>query len=201
VQLEAFYRQFPHLQDKRLILILGRIHEKKGCDLLVRAFGSLLERDNGVPQPWHLVLGGPVSSASHGRSLERLIKKTCADGSVTWTGLLTGDAKWGAFRAADVFALPSHQENFGVAVVEALACGLPVLISNKVNIWREVADDVAGLVGNDDQAGTDALLAKWIALDGATRRTMAVNARASFAKRFDVRNTAARLTATLEALR
>ena len=55
--------------------------------------------------------------------------------------MLTGNLKWGAFAAADAFMLPSHQENFGIAVVEALACGIPVLISNKINIWREIVDD------------------------------------------------------------
>lgn len=53
--------------------------------------------------------------------------------------------KWGAFGAADVFVLPSHQENFGIAVAEALACGTPVLISNKVNIWREIQAGGGGL--------------------------------------------------------
>ena len=81
-------------------------------------------------------------------------------------GLLTGDLKWGAFRAADVFALTSHQENFGIAVAEALACGLPVLLSNQVNIWREIEEDSAGFIENDDEAGARASAA---ALDGARR--------------------------------
>ena len=60
--------------------------------------------------------------------------------------MLTGDLKWGALHAAEAFILPSHQENFGIAVVEALACGKPVLISDKVNIWREIEADGACLV-------------------------------------------------------
>ena len=73
---------------------------------------------------------------------------------VHWTGMLEGDLKWGAFHAADAFVLPSHQENFGVAVVEALACGLPVLISNQVNIWPDIAHDEAGIVNPDTAEGT-----------------------------------------------
>ena len=65
---------------------------------------------------------------------------------MTWPGMLQADLKWGAFYASDVFALPSHQENFGVAVAEALACGLPVLLSDKVGVWREVENDRAGFV-------------------------------------------------------
>ena len=69
-------------------------------------------------------------------------------------GCCPGEDKWGAFHAADAFVLPSHQENFGVAVAEALACGLPVLISDKVNIWREIQEDGAGLVAEDTEEGT-----------------------------------------------
>ncbi len=69
--------------------------------------------------------------------------------------MLTGDLKWGAFRAAEAFVLPSHQENFGIAVVEALACGKPVLISDKVNIWREIVEDGAGLCRPRHPGGTE----------------------------------------------
>ena len=63
---------------------------------------------------------------------------------ITWAGLLQGDLKWGALLAAEAFILPSHQENFGIAVAEALAVGTPVLISYKVNIWLEIEADNAG---------------------------------------------------------
>lgn len=63
--------------------------------------------------------------------------------------MLQGDVKWGAVHGCEEFVLPSRQENFAIAVVEALACGKPVLISDQVNIWREIAEDGAGLVGGD----------------------------------------------------
>ena len=72
-------------------------------------------------------------------------------------GMLQGDMKWGALNAAEVFCLPSHQENFGIAVAEALGCGTPVLISDKVNIWREIEADGAGLVDDDTVDGTSEL--------------------------------------------
>ena len=82
-----------------------------------------------------------------------MIDRLGIQSSVTWTGMLRSDMKWAAFRAAEAFVLPSHQENFGVAVVEALACGVPVLISTSVNIWREVVEDSAGLAEAADQRG------------------------------------------------
>ena len=73
-------------------------------------------------------------------------------------GMVGGKQKWAAFRGAKAFVLPSHQENFGIAVAEALACGCPVLISNKVNIWREIAEGKAGIVTDDTPEGTYLLL-------------------------------------------
>ena len=195
---DRFRRAFPSVGDKRIILFLGRIHEKKGCELLIRAFGSMLRESPDARRSWHLVFAGPDSTVAYRRSLERLISKTCPEGSVTWTGLLIGDLKWGAFRAADVFALTSHQENFGIAVAEALGCGLPVLLSNQVNIWREIEEDRAGFIENDDEAGARALLQRWTALDEAGRCAMRANASRCFSARFDVRHTSVRLAATLQ---
>jgi len=107
--------------------------------------------------------------------------------------MLAGDLKWGAFRAADVFALPSHQENFGIAVAEALACGLPVLISDKVNIWREIETDGAGIVEKDDELGTVRALRKWFALTEGERRQMRINSRRCFEGRFEAGRAASSL--------
>ncbi len=105
---------------------------------------------------------------------------------VTWTGMLEGDLKWGAFRAAEAFILPSHQENFGVSVVEALACGVPVLISDQVNIWREIASARAGLVESDDLDGTIRLLERWLELSEAERQSMGIESLRCFKKEFEV---------------
>ena len=107
--------------------------------------------------------------------------------------MLSGDLKWGAFHAAEAFILPSHQENFGIAVVEALACAVPVLISSKVNIWREIAGDGAGIVQAADAAGTQALLEKWGQLDDAGRALMSAAALACFKNRFQIQKTAREL--------
>jgi glycosyltransferase involved in cell wall biosynthesis len=84
--------------------------------------------------------------------------------------MVTGDAKWGAFFGAEAFILPSHQENFGIAVAEALACGKPVLLADKVNIAEEIADDGAGLMELDTPEGTLRLLQGWISMTVQERR-------------------------------
>jgi glycosyltransferase involved in cell wall biosynthesis len=197
---EAFYRQHPQLAGRRLLLFLGRIHEKKGCDLLLRAFRSILSQVTPrESSELHLVMAGPTDSPYGAKMLE-LTRQLSLDKHVTWTGMLTGDLKWGAFRAAEAFILPSHQENFGVSVVEAMACGLPVLISDRVNIWSEISEDRAGLVEHDTLAGTARLLERWLIQEPATRERMRQDARACFERRFRIDGVAANLLKTLAAL-
>jgi glycosyltransferase involved in cell wall biosynthesis len=184
--LAAFQVAFPQLADQRIVLFLGRIHEKKGCDLLVDAFARLAGQD---PR-WHLVLAGPCDERL-GTQLRARIHDGGITARVTWAGMLSGDAKWGALYAAEVFALTSHQENFGIAVAEALACGTPVLISERVNIWREIAAAGAGFVAPDTAAGAVDLLARWCALNAAERTAMGARARACFDAHFNM-NTVAR---------
>jgi glycosyltransferase involved in cell wall biosynthesis len=183
---EKFFQEFPDLRGEQFLLFLGRLHEKKGCDLLIEAFAQL-RSDSGTTAPRRLVLAGPCADAEYLRHLQQLAAAaTNNDGSITFPGMLTGDLKWGAFSAAEAFVLPSHQENFGIAVVEALASGTPALISNKINIWREIEGDGAGYVENDDGPGTANLLRRWLATPAAARSAMRENAKQSFAKRFEI---------------
>ncbi|MEY2495545.1 MAG: hypothetical protein QOJ45_2037 [Verrucomicrobiota bacterium] len=181
-----FLNAFPELRGKRLLLFLGRLHEKKGCDLLIEAFASI-RTAAGADRSLHLVMAGPAADEEYLLRLKRLAATvTKDDSSITFPGLLTGSRKWGAFSAADAFVLPSHQENFGIAVAEALACGTPVLISNKVNIWREIEADGVGFVENDDLAGTTALLERWVATGPEVRAAMREKAKECFARRFEI---------------
>jgi glycosyltransferase involved in cell wall biosynthesis len=110
---------------------------------------------------------------------------------VHWPGMLNGDVKWGSFYASEVFILPSHQENFGIAVAESMACGRAVLLADKVNIAPEIAADGAGLMVPDTQEGTDALVRDWIAMPVAQRETMGRRALEVFHARYDMRTGAA----------
>jgi glycosyltransferase involved in cell wall biosynthesis len=195
-QKALFFERFPELKSRRLLLFLGRLHDKKGCDLLVRAFGEMQAK--GRAEGMTLVMAGPPSSEAYLRSLQHLAEERCGARSVVFPGMLSGDLKWGAFQAAEVFALPSHQENFGLAVVEALACGCPVLISQQINIWREIENEGAGLVEADDLIGTLRLLERWEDASPDARGEMAAAARRAFAARFEIHQAAARLGETIE---
>lgn len=179
--LTKFNKLFPALVDKPFLLFLSRIHEKKGCDLLIKAFAKIASNTPDL----QLAIAGP-DQVGLKRELQALAESLSISHRIHWLGMLTGDAKWGAFHASDVFVLPSHQENFGIVVAEALGCGKPVLISNKVNIWREIEADNAGIVANDDLPGTEGLITSWIAMDKKQRKKMSLNAINCFNKRFTV---------------
>ena len=182
---QGFLASHPHLQGKRIVLFLSRIQEKKGCDLLVSAFAQVAAQDASL----HLVMAGP-DQTGWVAELKAQAEKLGIAHRISWPGMLQRNAKWGAFYAAEVFCLPSHQENFGIVVAEALACGKPVLISNKVNIWREIESDAAGFVAEDTVAGTVQNLQRWLALDGSAYSQMSERARHCFSQRFHIERAA-----------
>ncbi len=184
-----FLKKFSQLHGKRLLLFLGRLHEKKGCELLLEAFATVRNSSRDDSRPLHLVMAGPCFDDVYLRRLKRLAATLTSNDDetpITFTGMLTGNLKWGAFSAADAFILPSHQENFGIAIAEALACGTPVLISNKVNIWREIDADRAGYVESDDLVGTTRLIERWVRTPAEMRNEIRNNASQCFARRFEI---------------
>jgi glycosyltransferase involved in cell wall biosynthesis len=189
---ESFVAAHPELRGRRNLLFLSRIHEKKGCDLLINAFAAVAASDPAL----HLIMAGPDQTGWVDRLRATAQRLGIAD-RITWPGMLRADMKWGAFYSAEAFVLPSHQENFGIAVAEALGCGVPVLISDKVNIWREVLAHRAGLIAPDTQQGTTQLLREWLALTAEEREAMGRRARELFGAQFAVKAMAESLLAVI----
>ena len=188
----VFLAAYPALAGKRLALFLGRIHPKKGCDLLLRAFAATLEAD----PDWTLVIAGP-DQAGWQAELVQLARSLGIEDRTVWPGMLVDAMKWGAFAAAEVFVLPSHQENFGIAVAEALACGVPVLISKEVNIWPEIEACGAALCEADTLEGTQAMFEQWKRMSADRKAAMRTAARPCFYANFESRDAAASLDAIL----
>jgi len=138
---DSFRNRYTECRGKFLFLFLGRLDFKKGLDLLSRAFGKIARQCGDV----HLVIAGPDEAGCIKQMRIWLAEEGILD-RVSFTGMLFGNDKLAAFNDADVFVLSSYTENFGIALVEAMACGMPVVISDRVNIWREIADAEAGLV-------------------------------------------------------
>ena len=196
----AFYERCPELDveeaGRSYLLFLSRIHPKKGCDLLLRAFAAVAPAHPKL----HLIMAGPDATGMR-KDLEQIVAHAGLTDRVHWPGMLTGDAKWGAFAVSDAFVLPSHQENFGIAVAEALACGRPVLISDQVNIAPEIEADGCGIIEHDTLEGTIHLLERWLALSPEERQAMQQQTKITFARRYDMRRNSALILRIFERLR
>ena len=181
----AFRKQHGLTQYEEYLLFLSRIHPKKGLLDLVKAYNALLEKKLVLPK---LVVAGPGMDSVYGKSISDYIQgQALLKGKIVFTGMIAGKQKWSGFYGAKAFVLPSHQENFGIAVVEALACSCPVLISNKVNIWREISEGSGGLVGDDTFEGTLKTLEKFSRLSDSEVKEMKENAYRVYKNHFTIK--------------
>jgi glycosyltransferase involved in cell wall biosynthesis len=142
--------------NRPIVLFLGRLHPKKGLDLLIPAFAG------AAPQNAVLIIVGPEGQEGYLEHVRGLAKQHEIADRVIFTGMLRGRARIEALVDADLFCLPSHQENFGIAVVEALAAGCPVLISDQVNIHREITAAGVGVVVPMDVEALRTAMYEWL---------------------------------------
>lgn len=189
----AFRSSFGLEDVNRIWLFLSRIHPKKGIDNLLRAFAALPPAASSVV----LVIAGDGDPA-YVAELKKLAADLHVEAKVRWVGPLYGDDKWQAFSAAELFVLPSHQENFGIVVAEALAVGTPVCTTTGVNIHGIVTRYEAGLVCNDDEAALKKALAHWLALSAREIEVFSRNARRCYEEQFQVGTASGRLLSALE---
>ena len=146
--------RFPELAtDEPKILFLSRLHYKKGCEHLLRAAAKLAA--DGV--------GGTFIFAGTGDeayvdSLKQMAKDLSIADRVLFTGQVTGDCKFSLYRNADAFVLPTSQENFGLVLIEAMACGVPVVTTKGVDIWRDLESSGSARIVEQDAAAIAATL-------------------------------------------
>lgn len=147
--------------DVKVVLFLGRLISKKSPDLLIRAFASW-RKNQGHSMRAVLVLAGPEEEKSYLRELKGLSATLGVSGAVLFAGPIYNDAKWAAYRDADVFVLPSQNENFGNTAAESAACGTPVIVTDRCGIAPIVAGR-AGVVIPHDAAALESALASLLA--------------------------------------
>ncbi|MHB8136350.1 MAG: glycosyltransferase [Anaerolineaceae bacterium] len=177
----AFKKSFPKTDGKEVFLFMGRIHPIKGCDNLLQAFSELSDNN----PKWHCVIAGP-DVIGWQSTLQELAKKLNIANRITWAGMLEGETKWGALFSASCLVLPSHTENFGIVVAESLACGTPVILTNKVNICETIEIEKAGLISDDTVDGLRESLQKWSELNKIDLQTLQSNASRCFANHFEI---------------
>jgi len=135
---------YPDIRGKKIILFLGRLHPKKGLDILAKAFQLILKQRDDI----QLLIVGPDSNG-YKEEIVKILKAENAIVNVTFTGMLRGDDKLAALSRADIFVLPSYSEGFSISILEAMACGLPVVVTKECN-FPEVEEIGAGKVIDPD---------------------------------------------------
>lgn len=139
---EELIKFYPKLKDKKVILFLGRIHPQKGLDLLGKVFSEIAKKRKDV----YLLIAGP-DEGGYQAQIEKLLEKEGVLNKIIFTGMLTGYKKLVALSGADFFVLPSYSEGFSITILEAMVCGVPVIITTGCN-FLEVAENSAGIVIN-----------------------------------------------------
>jgi glycosyltransferase involved in cell wall biosynthesis len=167
----GFRAAHPELDNRTIVLFLSRLDTKKGLDLLLPAFARVLRNH----QDAILIIAGD-GDATFVADLKEQARQLGIDSGIIWAGFLRGEAKDLVLADADVFVLPSYSENFGVAVVEAMGAGIPVIVSDQVGIHREVSGAEAGLVVQCVREQLEIALIKMIT-DRQLRTKMGRNAR------------------------
>ena len=182
-----FYDRFPVAAQRRVILFLSRLDPKKGVELLLAAFREI--RDE-FPDALLVVAGS--GEKTYGESLRQKANDLGCDRDVLWTGFIAGEEKAALLAAASLFVLPSYSENFGIAAAEALAVGIPSILSEHVAIAHDAAAAGAALIV-PCQAGDIAKGMRELLSDGAWRERLGVQSRALIRERFSLEAVGAQL--------
>ena len=179
--LNEFYRKFPKLKNKNFYLFLGRFHEKKGCDILIKSIKKIEKKFNGM-----ILFAGPQTGSEYENKIKKLSIKYNLNKKIIFSDMLIEEKKWGAILASKAMVLSSHGENFGVSLVESMCLGRPVLTTNKVNISKEILYDKAGYISNDNVKDFANILMKFSKLKNSDLKILSNNALKCFAKNFDL---------------
>ena len=175
---DAFFERFPALRGKSLVLFLGRIHFKKGLDILAEAWVKVAAR---FPDA-HLVLAGPDFEGTQSRILRQL-EALSLGARTTFTGMLQGDEKWSALAAAEVFILPSYSEGLSVSVLEAMGMGLPVIVTEQCNL-PDVKKHQCGWTIQPRMSDVESALIHLLELSPRDRQLLGQNGRSLVAERY-----------------
>ena len=168
---KKFIDRYPAVQGKKIILFFGRLHEKKGLHRVIEFLPQILRQ---APDTLLLVVGD--GELPYVAGIKKQVAELQLADNVLLTGFLEGEDKWSALAVSDIFVLPSRQENFALAVAEAMKMNIPVVISNKVDTWPYIKDADAGIVLPLDEMDKWLVAITNILLDDGKRKNMGDNA-------------------------
>lgn len=178
---DTFYARFPMAVGRRIVLFLSRLDAKKGLDLLLPAFAGVSRARPDI----FLVIAGDGEPAFVAELRAEAEHLGLGPAQILWTGFIAGAEKKAALAAATIFVLPSYSENFGIAAAEALAAGIPSILTEKVALAADAAEtDSALVVRCDASALRDAMIK--LLTDSAACNRLSVNASRMAAERFSL---------------
>ena len=176
-----FSKKYPFLKMKNFYLYIGRYHEKKGCDIIIKSIKKLKKK---FKTP--ILFVGPSDNNKYEIYLKKLVSDYKLNKIIFFSDALFGDLKWGAISNCKAMLLASHGENFGISVVESLSAGRPVLITNKVNIYRDILISQSGLISNNTIDSFSKKLLKFENLNKSEITKMSKNSIKCFNKNFEL---------------
>jgi glycosyltransferase involved in cell wall biosynthesis len=180
----TFREKFRIAADRRIVLFLSRINWKKGLDTLIPAFAEIVKKE---PKAILVIAGG--DDEGYGTKVKMQVARCKLQDKVIFTGMLVGEDKVAAYHAADVFVLPSYAENFGMVVAEAMACGVPVVITPRVGLAPYVQEAGAGVVVEKDVAAVTSAIIRILG-DSLSARAMGEAGRKLVVERFSMESVA-----------
>ena len=175
---KIFYKKFKSLKDKDFYIYLGRFHNKKGCEIIMNAVKYFSLRK----KPINVLMCG--SNNIYKKYLQKISKDLNIEKNIIWSNFLKNDLKLGALLSSKAMLLPSYGENFGVALVEAMACGIPVLTTNKVNIYNYIIKNNAGYISSPNNVNFIKIINKFENLKKSNITQLKKNAYRCFKNNF-----------------
>ena len=164
--------------DFKYILYMGRIEKKKGLNYLFEAYVDFVKNN----QNWKIIVAGPAYDKAYTETCKEYIKNAGYEDSITWLGMVSGQRRIDVYGAADLFVLPTHSENFGIVIAEALASGLPVITTNGTP-WQEIEDEHAGYIISLSPKNLLAAMERFSNLKDYEKNEMSLSAK-NIAKRY-----------------
>ena len=178
---KLFFKKFSYLKNKEFFLYLGRFHQKKGCEILIKSIKKIIDKNINIK----VLMVGP--SNEYRKNLIKLSNSLNLKDTIFWSDHLSYNLKWGAILNSQAMLLSSHGENFGVSLVESLSMGRPVITTNKVNICRYIENANAGLVARNNINSFSTEIEKFLLMKNKFKKKMRINSFKCFNKYFNLR--------------
>ena len=177
-----FKKKFKKIENKPFLIYLGRFHKKKGCEILLKAAEKIIRNNKNI----YFLLAGPNNTYKD--VLKKIACKLLINNKIIWSDAISGNLKWATLKKSQGMVLPSHGENFGVSLIEALLMKKPVITTNKVNIYNKIKIFKAGVITKNNVNSFAAGINKYLTLSNNQKKKMKQQAYKCYRCYFNLQN-------------